>query len=100
MDGPSWRLYVSYLILSIYQKACNYAFDLGHDIKKSLEAELAALSCWPVSLFTGPVSRRTTLAFEHKQGMNKGDSVFADVKNKLEEICEVTKVDIRPQVRS
>ena len=53
-----------------------------------------------MSLFTGPVSRRTTLAFEHKQGMNKGDSVFADVKNKLEEICEVTKVDIRPQVRS
>ena len=47
-----------------------------------------------------PVGRRTTLVFEHKQGMIKGDSVFADVRNKLSEICDVTKVDIRPQVSS
>ncbi|XP_076440191.1 uncharacterized protein LOC143279842 [Babylonia areolata] len=46
----------------------------------------------------GQISRRTSLVYEHKQGVNEGTSNFKDVKNKLKEICETTKVDIRPQV--
>eukprot|EP00916_Digyalum_oweni_P025904 GHVL01042641.1.p1 GENE.GHVL01042641.1~~GHVL01042641.1.p1 ORF type:complete len:511 (+),score=24.16 GHVL01042641.1:148-1680(+) len=46
----------------------------------------------------GQVSRRTTLVYEHKLGMTTGQSAFNDVKDKLQEICEVTKVDTRPQV--
>jgi hypothetical protein len=36
--------------------------------------------------------------FEHKQGMEKGKATFAEVKDTLQELCQVTKDDIRPQV--
>lgn len=46
----------------------------------------------------GAVSRRTTLLFEHKQGLDRGKAVLAHIKDKLQELCDVTKIDIRPQV--
>ncbi|KAL8574007.1 hypothetical protein ACOMHN_029454 [Nucella lapillus] len=46
----------------------------------------------------GPISRRTTLLYEHKQGMEKGASNFMEVKSKLKQICDLTDEDIRPEV--
>lgn len=51
-----------------------------------------------VTTRSGPVVRRTSLLFEHQPGQAQEDSTVQIVADKLEEMCTVSKVDIRPQV--
>ena len=37
--------------------------------------------------------------FEHKTGHDVGQGDFRNVKDKMRELCELTKDDIRPEVR-
>lgn len=48
---------------------------------------------------SGPVSKKTTLLFEHKHGQTVPESSTEGIKSKLEEICSATADDIRPEVK-